>query len=318
MHDERDAALPKPLRDWLEQTRAAKAVAYAKGYRRTVTNARETFDALIRTFVTERPELGLVRDDVIPAPDYPVPVRIYHPAPEEARPVALFLHGGGHVAGSVYVYDSLVRRLALATGWIIVAVEYRLAPECPYPAALKDSLACAKRVFRCLTGQGLPHEPRLGLIGDSGGGALCATVSHLAQHEPGLDIEAQALIYPSLDYTLSQPSVVANGEGYLLERERILWLFDCYLQGEENRRSVSPLFMDITERLPRTLVITAELDPLRDEGAAYVERLKAAGRTAEYRLMPGMVHAYLNLADLVPDACSQTYALLDRFLNDGV
>lgn len=317
MQTDRNAAIPAPLREWLKSMNAAKAAAHANGYRRTVTNARETFDALIRTFVTERPELALVRDDVIPGPDYAVPVRIYHPAPEDARPVALFLHGGGHVAGSVGSYDLIARKLARATGWIIVAVEYRLAPECPYPAALRDCMACAKRVFRCIGAQGLRHAQRLALIGDSGGGALCATVSHLAQYEPGLSIEAQALIYPSLDYTLSQPSVIENAEGYLLERERILWLFDSYLQGQENRRAVSPLFMEVTDAMPRTLVITAAFDPLRDEGAAYVERLTRHGIATEHRSMSGMVHAFLNLEDLVPDTCAETYAAVARFLGAG-
>jgi acetyl esterase/lipase len=156
--------------------------------------------------------------------------------------------------------------------------------------------------------------PRLALIGDSGGGALCASVSHLAQFEPGVDIEAQALIYPSVDYSLSQPSVQENAEGYLLERDRILWMFDSYLQGQENRRSVSALFMDITEQLPRTLVITAEFDPLRDEGAAYVRRLRDHGINAELKPMPGMIHAFLNLEDLVPEQCRETYAAIGEFL----
>ncbi|WP_296900335.1 alpha/beta hydrolase [Thiohalocapsa sp.] len=317
MHNQRDAAIPTPLREWLEQTRAAKAAAHANGYRRTVINARETFDALIRTFVTDRPEVALVRDDVILGPDYAVPVRLYHPAPDEARPVALFLHGGGHVAGSVAAYDPIARKLALATGRVIVAVEYRLAPECPYPAALRDSMACAKLIFHCLSGQRLRHARRLALIGDSAGGALCATVSHLAQYEPDVAIEAQALLYPSLDYSLAQPSVMENAEGYLLERERILWLFDSYLQGHENRRAISPLFMDITERYPRTLVLTAEFDPLRDEGIAYVERLREHSIATEHWPMSGMVHAYLNLEDLVPEACAETYTAVGHFLDAG-
>jgi acetyl esterase/lipase len=279
-----------------------------------VTNAREAFDALTRTFVTERPELALVRDDLIPGPDYLVPVRVYHPAPAEQRPVALFLHGGGHMSGSVSIYDPIARKLALATGNIMVAVEFRLAPECPYPAALKDAMACAKQVFRCLQGQGLPYAEQLALIGDSGGGALCATIAHLAQFEPGLHIDAQALIYPSLDYSLSQPSVRENGEGYLLERERILWMFDSYLQGQQNRRDLSPLFMDVLPDFPRTLVVTADFDPLRDEGAAYVRRLRAQGIDAEHKPMGGMIHAYLNLENLVPEACRDTYAAIGAFL----
>jgi acetyl esterase len=314
MQSDRDAALPKSLRDWLLVMRAAKAAALADGYRITVTNTRETFEGITRGLVTERPEVALVRDDVIPAPGYPVPVRVYHPAPAEPRPVALLLHGGGHVSGGVAMYDPIARKLALATGRIIVSVEYRLAPECPYPAGLMDCMAAAKRVHRCLDGLGLPQEPRLALIGDSAGGALAASIAHLAQFEPGLDIEALALLYPSLDYTLSQPSVTENGEGYVLERERILWMFDSYLQSQPNRRDISPLFMDLTPGFPRTLVVTAELDPLRDEGAAYVRRLTEHGIAAERLHMPGLLHAYLNLEDLVPEQCRETYAALGAFL----
>jgi acetyl esterase/lipase len=253
---------------------------------------------------------------VIPGPDYPVPVRIYHPAPGHALPVALFLHGGGHVAGNVAMYDPIARKLALAARQVVVAVEYRLAPECPYPAALIDAMVCAKRIFRALGQRGLNYEPRLALIGDSGGRALSATAAHRAQFEPGLRIARQVLIYPSLDYTLSWPSVTACGEGCLLERSRILWLFDAYFQHQENRREVSPLFMDpLTADYPPTLVITPQWDPLRDEGSAYVERLQAHGVDARRLPMPGLVHAYLNLEDLVPEACRQTYDAIGSFLN---
>jgi acetyl esterase/lipase len=317
MSSQRDAGLPEPLRNWLQQLREVQRAAAENRERFTVINIRESFETITRTFVTDRPDIAEVRDEVIPAPHYPVPVRIYHPVPDEARSVALFLHGGGHVAGGVVMYDAIARKLALATGRVIVAVEYRLAPECPYPAGLIDSMAVAKRVFRCLHGLDLRFDERLGLIGDSGGGALCATLAHLAQYEPGVSIDAQALIYPSLDYTLSRPSVTENGTGYLLERERILWLFDSYLQGQQNRRDVSPLFMDVTDRLPRTLVITAEFDPLRDEGAAYVARLGAAGIAAEHKPMPGMVHAYLNLEDLVPEQCRETYAAIGELFDSA-
>jgi acetyl esterase/lipase len=257
-----------------------------------------------------------VRDEVIPGPDYPVPVRIYHPDPGQALPAALFIHGGGHVAGNVAMYDASARKLALAARRVTVAVEYRLAPECPYPAGLNDTMTCAKQLFGTLDQLDLGYMSRLALIGDSGGGALSATIAHRAQYEPGLDIERQVLIYPSLDYTLSKDSVAAFGEGCLLERQRILWLFDAYLRNHENRRAVSPLFMDLTRDYPPTLVITPQCDPLRDEGIAYVRRLEQHGIAARHLLMPGLVHAYLNLEDLVPEACRCTYEAIGRFLRD--
>jgi acetyl esterase/lipase len=314
MTDDPNAEMPRPLRDFLVQAREANRQAAAAGVRRTVINVRESFEKLTRTFVTDVPDVALIRDEVIPGPDYSVPVRIYHPEPERELPVALFLHGGGHVSGSVSMYDPLVRKLALAARQIVVAVEYRLAPECPYPAGLKDTIVSAKRVFEALRQLDLRHEPRLALIGDSGGGALSATVAHLAQFDSAIEIERQVLLYPSLDYTLSKPSVREHAEGCLLEHDRILWLFDAYLQNAENRRAVSPLFMDVTDAYPPTLIITAPCDPLRDEAIAYAQRLKQSGIDAEHRQMPGMVHAYLNLEDLVPDACQQTYEWIRDFL----
>lgn len=314
MRTERERAIPEPLRDWLAEVEQAKARAREHGYRRTVTNTREAWDTLTRRFVTEVPAIEWVRDDHIPGPDYRVPVRVYHPVPDRALPVALFVHGGGHVAGGVSIYDPIARKLALASRHVLVSIEYRLAPECPYPAALKDTLACAKRVFRLLEDLAMRFEPRLALVGDSGGGSLCATVSHLAQFEAGMSIERQVLVYPSLDYTLSQPSVTQNGEGYLLERERILWMFDAYLQNAENRRSISPLFMDLTRDYPVSLIVTAEFDPLRDDGLAYAARLKAAGIGCSHLNLAGMIHGFLNLEGLVPEPCRQTYAEVGAFL----
>ncbi|TVQ85712.1 MAG: alpha/beta hydrolase [Chromatiaceae bacterium] len=317
MSSDRDAAIPDRLRDWLQDLRAFQRKAREQGYRLTATTAREVLDGITRRFLTQIPPVALVRDDLIPGLDYQVPVRVYHPRPEQALPVALFVHGGGHVSGSVSLYDPICRKLALASERIIVSIEYRLAPECPYPAGLKDAMASVKQVYPLLERLALPFTPRVALIGDSGGGALCATVAHLAQYDAGVDIDRQVLIYPSLDYTLSQPSVITNGQGYLLERERILWLFDTYLQNAENRRAVSPLFMEIGARLPPTLIIAAEFDPLRDEAIAYADRLEQHGiEGTRLLVMPGLVHAFLNLEDLVPDACRQVYAVIGGFLQE--
>lgn len=315
MTNERDVSIPQPLRDWLADSREAARQAHEQGFRLTVTNIREALDGLTRHFVRPGPEIARVHDDHIAGPDYRVPVRIYHPRPERRLPVALFVHGGGHVAGGVSLYDPIARKLALAAQRVVVSIEYRLAPECPYPAGLKDTLACSKQVFRLLESLAMTHEPRLALVGDSGGGALCATVSHLGQFEAGLAIERQVLIYPSLDYTLSEASVNELGEGYLLERDRILWMCDAYLQHAENRRSISPLFMELTADYPPTLVITAEFDPLRDEGMAYAARLQQSGSRSAHLHLPGMVHAFLNLEELVPEPCQEAYAAIGTFLS---
>lgn len=311
----RDVVIPGPLRDLLGKLRLAQQRADELGFRITVVNVRESLSTLTRAFVDTAPEIALVRDNVLHGPDYDAPIRIYHPEPDRDLPVILFLHGGGHVAGSVTLYDPICRRIAASTHRTVVAVEYRLAPECPYPAGLKDAMVSAKRVFKTLGALAIRHQPRLTLMGDSGGGALCATIAHLAQYEPGLSVENLILIYPSLDYTLSRPSVRENGRGYLLERDRIVWMFESYFQNQENRRAVSPLFMDISEDFPPTLVLTAEFDPLRDEGLHYVRRLQEAGVQFAHVHFPDMIHAFLNLEKLAPDACRQAYEAISAFLD---
>jgi acetyl esterase/lipase len=307
--------MPEPLRNWLDGLNAVKRDLAAKGFRYTPTTVREALDKITRRYVTQVPEIPCVRDDLIPGPGYPVPVRVYHPRPEQTLPVAVFVHGGGHVAGGVSLYDPIARKLAIATRRLLISVEYRLAPECPYPAALIDVMAVAKGAFSLLDTLGLAYEKRVALIGDSGGGTLCATLAHRCQFDPGLDIERQALIYPSLDYTLSLPSVTENGRGCFLERDRILWLFDCYLQSAEDRRAVSPLYMPLTSDYPPTLVLTAEYDPLRDEGMAYAQRLGEVDIACEAEVFEGMVHAFLNIEDLVPRQCSDLYGRLGQFFS---
>lgn len=313
--------LPAPLRQFIARMREIRQQRVEQGLRDTVATAREALEAITRPFQSRIPEIPLIRDELIPGPDYEVPVRLYHPAPEvrpdQAPGVALFVHGGGHISGSLSIYDPIARKLAAASGWLICSLDYRLAPECPYPCGLQDLMTCIKGIFPLLASQSrpLPFSRRLALIGDSAGGALCASAAHLAQYEPGVRIERQALIYPSLDYTLSQPSTTTLGEGWIPERQRIIWYFDQYFRHAEDRRQVSPLFMPLATDYPTTLVMTAEYCPLRDEGRVYVERLQAAGIPAELVDFPGMVHAFLNLEDLATEACADLYQRIGEFLN---
>jgi len=311
--------IPAPLRQFILKIRQLRQFRQETGFRDTPVNAREAMEAITRPFQSRTPELALIRDEMIPGPSFEVPVRLYHPAPDEARPVAIFAHGGGHLAGSLSLYDPIARKLAQATGWLLCSVDYRLAPECPYPAGLHDLLACIKGIFPLLESQRrrLPFARRLALIGDSAGGALCASAAHQAQFEPGVEIERQVLIYPSLDYTLSQASTRELGADWIPDRKRILWYFDCYFRGGENRQAVSPLFMPLSPRYPATLVICAEFCPLRDEGRAYAARLRAASIPCEELDYEGMVHGFVNLEDLAPEACADLYQRIGAFLGAG-
>lgn len=308
-------SLDTRLQGWLTQLNALVAEQQAQGQEATPVTVRESLATLTATQVHDAPRPAWVGDAMIETGDYPVPVRIYDPAPEHEKSVCLFFHGGGHMAGSVSVYDPICRKIADASGQLVVSVEYRLAPECPYPLGLEDCLNASRHLWPVLERKQRRVRRQLFLIGDSGGGTYAASISALSQSDTQLEIDGQILIYPSLDYTLSQPSVHENGSGYLLEQARIQWYFDHYFRNQEDRRSASPIHMPITARLPRTLMITAGFCPLRDEGLAYLERLRAAGVPCEHRHFAGMIHAYLNLEGLVPDACAASYQAMAGFIN---
>ncbi|MCB1773849.1 MAG: alpha/beta hydrolase [Gammaproteobacteria bacterium] len=305
--------MPPAMRQWLDAANEMALAMREAGETRTPAMARESLDLLTRTFVTRPEEVARVFDAGVAGDAHVVPVRVYHPRPDTVLPVMVFVHGGGHVAGSVDTYDPIARRLANAVAHVVVSVDYRLAPEHPFPAGLDDVLAVVRGVDALLTAHDCAHTARLALVGDSGGGALCATVSHRLHAETAVTVHSQALIYPSLDYTLSMPSIRRLGTGHLLEQERIAWYFGHYFQSGEDRREQSPLFMPVG-RMPRTLVLTAEYCPLRDEDEAYVRRLQAAGADAHLVDYAGMIHAFVNLEDLAPTHCARLYADIGRFL----
>nr|CAA6804032.1 MAG: 5'-methylthioadenosine phosphorylase (EC / putative esterase [uncultured Thiotrichaceae bacterium] len=304
------------LEKWLTGMNALVDKAAKNGFKQTPVNTREGLDNLTRGLTNPRIPMHWVHDDIITPPNaYPVPVRIYHPDKHNELPVLIYYHGGGHMAGGVSLYDPICRKLALNTQHIVVSVEYRLAPECPYPAGLTDAYNAVRFVWPVLDQRQVKYQRSLRIGGDSGGGALSATVAHRAQYDKAVDIDAQLLIYPSLDYTLSQASIDENNEGFLLHTEKIHWYFDHYFQHAEDRKQVSPLFMEMTADYPRTMVVTAEFDPLRDEGQLYVNQLQEAGIDAELLHFDDMIHAFMNMEKLVPDETEQVYTAAGRFLN---
>lgn len=303
------------LAAWLNQANTLQAKMIACGWKRTSVNIREAMSNITREFTKTIPEIPLVCDDYVITPSFEVPVRIYHPKPDTPLPVLIFFHGGGHLCGSVSVYDPLTRRLAQATKHIVVAPEYRLTPECPYPAGIVDSLGVTRRIWQTLDGRGIKYQRKLSIAGDSGGGAISATVSSRAQFDSDLEVSKQILIYPSVDYTLSFPSIQENGTGYFLETGVMLWYFNQYFRHEEDRKVASPLFLEFTENLPKTLVITAQFCPLRDEGIAYAEKVRAAGVNVQHINFEDMIHAFMNFESLVPEACQKLYTVIDKFLN---
>lgn len=260
-----------------------------------VPDARATYD-MLAGFAGEPVPVARTED----ASADGVPVRLYWPAGEGPHPVLLWIHGGGWVLGSVSGYDNLARDLCARAGCLVVSVDYRLAPENPFPAAVDDVVTVARWVVTTI--ESLGGDPaRMAVAGDSAGATLGAV---LANELPG-SIQLQVLMYPATDLTLSQPSIIENGEGYLLTRAAMSWFSDHYTAGHDRRDPrISPLFADesVLAAAPPALVITAELDPLRDEGEAYVARLRAAGVPVTHHRYDGMIHGFFAMRGMIPAA----------------
>lgn len=239
-----------------------------------------------------------------------VPCRLYRPGTVGAGGaggrggVLVYLHGGGWVFGDLDSHDDVCRRLARESGHLVVAVDYRLAPEHRAPAALDDAIAATRWVHRHAAELGADAS-RIAIGGDSAGGNLAALVSIHA----GVPLRHQMLVYPVTDLRCGWPSHVDNAEGYLLTAASMRWFIGHYVGDDPAARldpRVSPLLAsdDELRRSPPTLVVTAHYDPLRDEGEAYADRLARLGvPTTAVRYM-GQIHAFFSMGELLDDARS--------------
>ncbi len=262
------------------------------------------------------PSIQVVKNSYLATPSHNLAVRIYNPAPNDSLPVLLHFHGGGHMCGSIDLYDAISRKLALAAKAIVICIDYRLAPEHPYPAGLSDCQQLLENYQSLLFD--MKHSKHLYIAGDSAGGAICASLVMNNQHNDLINIDKQILIYPSVDYTMSSVSINENGQGFLLEKHKVSWYFQQYFQVAElsciKVKQASPLLGEFSANMPKTLVITAGCDPLRDEGIAYVNALMEAGVYVTHHSFEGMIHAYMLLNNLVQDECSLTYSMISDFL----
>lgn len=243
------------------------------------------------------PRIGEVNDRTIPGPTGELPIRIFHPDGKGPFPVTVFFHGGGFVAGSLDSHDALCRALTKHSGVSVVSVDYRLAPEHPYPAAVEDAYAATEWV--AANGDEIAVDAdRLAVAGGSAGGNLATVVSRMARESDGPDIDYQLLVYPAVSFGETWPSYEENAEGYLLSTEDVQWFADHYLGSDvfAYNPCASPTRACDFERLPDATVVTAGYDPLRDEGVAYAESLESAGASVEHRHYDDAVHAFLQMA----------------------
>lgn len=243
-------------------------------------------------------------DGVLPGPGGALPYRLYSPAGADDRaPGFVFFHGGGLVAGSIATHDRIAAALAHATGCRLVSVDYRLAPEHKFPAAVDDAIAATEWVAREAASLGI-DAGRLVLGGDSAGATLAAIVCQEAAQTAGLSIVAQCLICPVLDFEEASPSREAFAEGHLIDRVTIEADLADYLPEALDAADprISPLRATRLAGLPTAIIHTAEFDPMRDEGNAYARKLLAAGVTVEHVCHEGMVHNFHAMGAILPQA----------------
>ena len=260
-------------------------------------------------------EVHTVADRAVPGPAGDVPVRVYSPAGEGPFPLLVWIHGGGWVLGSVEESDPVVRGLSVAADCVVASIEYRLAPEHPFPAGLED---CWAALRWCVDhADELRIDPdRVAIGGDSAGGNLAAACTVLARDAGGPPLCFQLLVYPVVDFDATTRSMVDNAEGYLLTREVMQWFYDHYTHPDQRTDPrAAPLRAEDLSGLPPALVITAEYDPLRDEGEAYGRRLAEAGVPTTVSRYDGMIHAFFTMtafADRAVEAEAEAGAALRR------
>lgn len=230
------------------------------------------------------------------------PARRYQPLlPASVSPGIVFFHGGGFVLGGLDSHDGVCRSMAARTGCPVFAIDYRLAPEHPFPAAIDDALSAFRDVVRRADTLGV-NPARLGVAGDSAGGNL-ATLVGLEAADDELSPAAVLAVYPAIDFTMSFPSHETLGEGFYLEAPTIRWYRETYLAGADVKHPrASPWFRESVAGAPPHVVITAGFDPLRDEGDAWAKRLQEAGIPVIHQSPPGLFHGFWNTGGEIDEA----------------
>jgi len=272
------------------------------GYFPPLPELRQQLRTMVTLMDEPAPALPRIEDVRIPGPAGEIPARIYAARVEGGPlPTVAYFHGGGWVQGDLETHHGLCARLAKHAGTLVVAVDYRLAPEHKFPAAVEDCLA-AYRWLRA-RGRDIGADPaRVAVAGDSAGGNLSAVVSQLAASGDPPMPTCQVLIYPAVDFTMETDSHRELADAHVIPRDRIVWYGEQYLRDDGDKQDLcaSPLLAPRLAGQPPALIVTAGFDPLRDEGRAYGDRLREAGVDVVYREYPGQIHAFVSLTKAIP------------------
>lgn len=256
----------------------------------------------IKPLAGEPKPLAKVMNHIIHTDEGNLLMRLYYPQENKPLPAVLYFHPGGFVKGDIDTHDPICRSLADASGCLIISLNYPKAPEHPYPQAIK----AAKEAFLWIAAhpKELGSDGRIAVAGENAGGNLAAVLTHEVRELVKPSISFQVLIYPQTDLTFSTLSHQEFEAGYLLERDSLEWYKKQYLPKNANPESphISPLFASNFSSLPPALIITAEYDPMRDEGESYAQQLQSAGVPTTLKRYPGMVHGFFQMGGLIEDA----------------
>jgi len=256
------------------------------------------------------PAVGAVVNRTVPGPGGDIPVRIYTPFGVGPFPLTVYFHGGGFVLGNLDSHDHVCRHQCLAADCVVIAVDYRLAPEHKFPAAPDDCLAVTRWAADHAAEINIDKR-RIALSGDSAGGNLVAVTALRIRDEGGPKICGQLMNCPVTDFSMSQPSYRDNGTGYFLEMDTMRWFERHYIgnAADKNHPHAAPIYAKSFAGLPPAYVLTAEYDPLRDEGEQYADKLAAAGVPVVKKRYSDMIHAFPGLLlGVVPEATEELAA----------
>ena len=275
---------------------------------------REASAALSESLGLPKVPVALVLDYSARLATHDIIVRCDHPTPSKTLPAIFFYHGGGHVSCSLETHDRICRRIANATQCVVLSVDYRLAPEFPYPCGVEDCLAITaqrKQLFQTTFPVDFDH---IFLAGDSAGGNLALTVCHQMQQHGDTAIQGLLLIYPSVDFSMNYDSFERYGRGFLLTKSKVSWYLNQYFAKGGDRKQASPIHFPNLESLPPVYLAIAELDPLYDENQAFATKLQALGVTISVEEFKGMIHAFVQFESLVPLQISQLIISIRHFI----
>jgi acetyl esterase len=231
-----------------------------------------------------------------------VPVRIYRNNDGKGQRVLIYYHGGGFVLYGLESHHNVCKRLAAMNNCIVVSVDYRLAPEHSFPAAHEDAFTVLNWVLKNISEYG-GNPGDIFVAGDSAGGNLSACMAHRCKKE-GIKLKGQILVYPWIDGKLNNPSIDRNGDGYLLTKETIFWFQKQYTPNPEDHCNplVSPKYENEFSGLAPAFVLTAQYDPLIDDGLNYYNQLKEGGNKVHYQEYPNLIHGFFNIPGVAPEA----------------